>query len=92
MLNTNEITSGNNLFNKGLVSLFVGTSSSLCASSFQSQMNTFGFDEPHGLRRDLRVDHHYGRQLSTHPTATADPRPAHRTRTQHLSEGKEHHV
>lgn len=45
VVSTNEITSGNTLFNRSLVSLFVGSSASLCASSFQSQMNTFGFDD-----------------------------------------------
>ena len=48
VVSTNEITSGNTLYNKGLVSLFVGSSSSLCASAFQSQMNNFGFDDLQG--------------------------------------------
>jgi hypothetical protein len=30
---------------RGLVSLFAGSSAALCQSSFQSQMNTFGFDD-----------------------------------------------
>jgi hypothetical protein len=31
--------------NRGLVGLFVGSSAALCQSSFQTQMNTFGFDD-----------------------------------------------
>ncbi len=45
VVSTNEITVGQTLYNKGLVSLFVGSGSSLCATSFQKQMNTFGFDD-----------------------------------------------